>query len=73
METIKLKTDYIKLGQALKASGLCDSGAEAKHIIENGLVRVNGIAETQRGKKLHHKDIITYEGKDIHIISDAEG
>ena len=42
MEIIKLRDDYIKLGQALKASGLAESGADAKYAIEEGLVSVNG-------------------------------
>lgn len=55
MEIIKLKSDYIKLGQALKASGLCDSGVDAKHVIEEGLVQVNGNTEIQRGKSFETK------------------
>ena len=50
METIKLKEEYIKLGQALKAAGFVDSGVEAKFVIQDGLVLVNGNVEYQRGK-----------------------
>ena len=42
MNTIKLREDYIKLGQAIKAAGLVSSGVEAKEVIINGLVKVNG-------------------------------
>ena len=42
MEIIKLRDEYIKLGQALKASGLAETGADAKYAIEEGLVQVNG-------------------------------
>ena len=53
METvIKLREEYIKLGQALKAAGLVDSGVDAKFVINDGLVNVNGQVELQRGKKL---------------------
>ena len=50
METIVLRDEYIKLGQALKAAGLVYSGVEAKDVIVNGLVKVNGSVEIQRGK-----------------------
>ena len=50
MEVIKLKDDYIKLGQALKACGLAQSGVDAKFAIQDGLVKVNGKVELQRGK-----------------------
>ena len=49
METIKLRDDFIKLGQAIKAAGLVESGVEAKIVIQDGLVTVNGNVETQRG------------------------
>lgn len=67
MLTIRLKEDYIKLGQALKASGLVGSGVEAKIVIQNGLVKVNEETEYQRGKKLYDKDIVTYKGETVKI------
>ena len=67
METIKLKGDYIKLGQALKAAGMVGSGVDAKYIIEDGLVSVNGQIEMQRGKKLRVGDVVTYDGNSINI------
>lgn len=67
MEKIILRTEYIKLGQALKASGLVDSGAEAKEVIINGHVKINGQIEYQRGKKLYDKDIIEYNNKQLNI------
>ena len=68
METIKLREDYIKLGQALKAAGLAQSGVDAKHIIEDGLVSVNGEKAFQRGKKLTDGDVVTYNGETIKIV-----
>jgi ribosome-associated protein len=68
METIKLREDYIKLGQALKAAGLVESGVDAKYAIEDGLVEVNGQVATQRGKKLVDGDVVTYQGETIQII-----
>lgn len=68
METIKLRDEYIKLGQALKAAGLVGSGVDAKVVIQNGHVEVNGMVETQRGKKLYEGDLVTYNGSSIKII-----
>lgn len=67
MEVIKLRDEYIKLGQALKAAGLVESGVDAKYAIEDGLVKVNGQVESQRGKKLRDGDVVTYDGKTIRI------
>ena len=67
MEIIKLRDEYIKLGQALKAAGLVDSGAEAKEVIVEGSVRVNGETDTRRGRKLYAGDIITFNGEEVKI------
>lgn len=68
METIKLRDEYIKLGQALKAAGLVGSGVDAKVVIQNGYVEVNGTVETQRGKKLYDGDLVTYNGSSVKIV-----
>jgi ribosome-associated protein len=68
MEQIKLREEFIKLGQALKAAGLVDSGVDAKIEILDGKVKVNGAVEIQRGKKLHDGDIVDYNGDQIQII-----
>ena len=65
MYTIKLREEYIKLGQALKAAG--SSGIEAKEVIMDGLVKVNGEVDTRRGKKLYDGDTVSYDGEDIKI------
>ena len=67
MVTINLREDYIKLGQALKAAGLVESGVEAKVVILEGLVKVNGNVETQRGKKLVDGDSVSFDGEEIEI------
>lgn len=67
MEVIHLREDYIKLGQALKAAGLVETGAEAKAVVQDGLVRVNGQVEVQRGKKLVAGDMVEYRGKTVKI------
>lgn len=68
MEVIKLREEYIKLGQALKAAGLVDSGVEAKFAVQDGLVKVNGETEFQRGKKLYDGDIVEFEENEIKIV-----
>ncbi|MDD5936112.1 MAG: RNA-binding S4 domain-containing protein [Clostridiales bacterium] len=68
METIVLREDFIKLGQALKAAGLVESGVEAKEVILDGLVKVNGKVEVQRGKKLYDQDIVEYNNETITIV-----
>ena len=67
MEEIVLREDYIKLGQALKLAGLVDSGVDAKFVIQDGLVKVNGTVEVQRGKKLVSGDVVSYNGKEFTI------
>lgn len=67
MEVIKLRDEYIKLGQALKAANLVESGVDAKFVISDGLVSVNGTIEYQRGKKLYDGDVVTYNGDSIKI------
>lgn len=67
MDVVKLRDEFIKLGQALKAAGLVESGAEAKEVIVNGLVRVNGETDTRRGRKLYAGDIITFDGEEVKI------
>ena len=68
MEEIKLREEFIKLGQALKATGLVQSGVEAKIVIMEGEVFVNGEVEYQRGKKLYDGDIVSFRGEEIKII-----
>lgn len=65
---IKLRDEYIKLGQALKAANLVDSGVMAKLVIQDGMVTVNGEVEYQRGKKLVDGDIVSLEGEIIIIV-----
>ena len=67
MEIIKLRDEFIKLGQALKAAGLVESGVGAKLVILDGQVKVNGAVELQRGKKLHAGDVVEYDGETIRI------
>jgi ribosome-associated protein len=67
MIIIELREDYIKLGQVLKAAGLVDSGVEAKIVITDGQVKVNGNVETRRGKKLKSGDVVVFGSNEIKI------
>ena len=67
METIYLRDEFIKLGQALKAAGFVDSGVEAKEVITEGLVLVNGEVDTRRGRKLYEGDVVFFENQTIEI------
>ncbi|MEE0966939.1 MAG: S4 domain-containing protein YaaA [Bacilli bacterium] len=61
MNKVKIKTDYITLGQFLKLANAVDSGVTAKFVIQDGLVFVNGEVDTRRGKKLYPGDEVTFE------------
>ena len=67
METIILREEFIKLGQALKAANLVESGVDAKFVIQDGLVKVNGEVCLQRGKKLVAGDKVEFDGEIIII------
>ena len=69
MERLQLRDEFIKLGQALKAAGLCDSGVDAKFAIQEGHVKVNGEVELRRGKKLYNGDMVEYRGQTIQITA----
>ncbi len=68
MRKIKIKDEYIKLGQALKLAGIAGSGVDAKMIITDGLVSVNGDICTMRGKKLYAGDWFEYDNDRVKII-----
>ena len=65
MEFIKITTEYIKLQDALKFASLVSTGGEAKIVIGEGEVSVNGEVCTQRGKKLRAGDVIRYHGREL--------
>ena len=67
METIKIRDEFIKLGQLLKLAGLVESGVDAKFVIQDGLVKVNGQVETQRGKKIVAGDVVEYDGNSVKV------
>ena len=67
MEIIKLRDEFIKLGQALKAASLVEDGVEATLVIQDGLVKVNGETDTRRGRKLYDGDVVSFDGQEIRI------
>lgn len=67
MEIIKIRDDFIKLGQALKLAGFVESGVDAKLVIQDGLVKVNGEVDFRRGKKLVAGDVVEFDGKQFKI------
>lgn len=69
MAIIKIKDDFIKLGQALKLAGLVSSGVDAKIAVQEGLAKVNGEVEYQRGKKIHPGDVIEFNGQQVKVES----
>lgn len=68
MDVIKLRDEFIKLGQALKAANLVEDGVEAKIVIQDGLVKVNNEIDTRRGRKLYDGDIVEFEGQQIKVV-----
>lgn len=67
MKKIKLKEEFIKLGQAVKFTGLAETGAQAKELITGGFVKVNGEVENRRGRKLYAGDRVSFNGEEIEI------
>lgn len=71
MKTITIRDEFIKLGQALKLAGIAASGVEAKIMIEEGEVTVNGEAENRRGRKLRSSDTFSVRGESFVIQAPA--
>ncbi len=67
-ETVPIRDEFIKLGQAMKLAGLVGSGVEAKIVITDGEVKVNGETEVRRGRKLYPDDIFEYDGNAIKVV-----
>lgn len=73
METITIKDDFIKLGQAMKLAGLVEEGCDAKFEIQEGNVLVNGEVENRRGKKLTDGDVISFHGRTVKVKAASAG
>lgn len=64
---VPIRDTTIRLGQFLKLSGLIDSGADAKSVIADGLVTVNGDTEERRGRQLHPGDVVVLSGRSARV------
>ena len=71
-EKIKITTEYIKLDQLLKFSGMAENGAEAKEMILDGIVLFNGEVCTMRGKKVRPGDVVTIDFEDVEFKIEVE-
>ena len=64
---LRKEDEYITLGQLLKAAGLVSSGVEAKIVIQDGAVLVNGETDTRRGRKLYEGDTFSFQGQTVTV------
>jgi ribosome-associated protein len=64
---VAIRDDVIRLGQFLKLAGLVDSGADAKPLLEEGAVTVNGEVEARRGRQLHRRDVVAVHGDEVRV------
>ena len=62
MDKVAINTEFIKLGQLLKFASVVGNGSDAKMLIADGIVKVNGVVVTERGKKIHPGDVVEVEG-----------
>lgn len=67
MNTFEITTEYIKLQDLLKLAGLTYTGGEAKVMVQEGLVTVNGEVCTMRGRKIRPGDTVEFEGKTLEV------
>ena len=70
---VQIKDESIRLGQFLKLANLVESGADAKPVIADGLVRVNGEVETRRGRQLRLGDVVTLAGVAARVADESAG
>ena len=68
MTEFQLKDEYIKLGQLLKAAGLAGSGVDAKIVIQDGLVKVDGQVDTRRGRKIYEGMVVEFQGQQVKAV-----
>ena len=66
---IKIETEFIKLQDLLKYAGLCETGGQAKYLIQDGYVKVNGEVCTMRGKKMRSGDKAELDSNVVEVIS----
>jgi len=69
-QDLPIRDEMIRLGQLLKLAGLAEDGIQAKQLIEDGLVKVNGEIEERRGRQLHPGDIVSVNGEAVRITTE---
>ncbi|OBC13542.1 RNA-binding protein [Mycobacterium sp. 852013-50091_SCH5140682] len=67
-DEVPIRDESIRLGQFLKLASLIDTGADAKEVIADGLVTVNGDVELRRGRQLHPGDTVSLEGRTARVV-----
>jgi len=69
MREVQIRGGMIRLGQLLKLAGIADSGGDAKALIADGAVTVNGEPEARRGRQLHEGDVLAVAGEQVRVVS----
>lgn len=67
MDEIEIRGDVIRLGQLLKLADIADSGADAKALLADGTIKVNGEVETRRGRQIHAGDTVAVPGRSFRV------
>jgi ribosome-associated protein len=68
MREVPIRENAIRLGQLLKLAGLVDSGAQAKELLADGAVSVNGVREERRGRQLRRGDVVALGGEQLRVV-----
>jgi len=71
LRAVEIREGSIRLGQFLKLAGLIDTGSDAKFLLTEGLVQVNGEPEDRRGRQLHPGDTVTVGGERVQVASES--
>ena len=71
MEKVRIHTEFIKLDALLKFAGLCETGGEAKELVQGGAVKVNGEVCTMRGKKIRPGDVVAFNGQTLTVTYES--
>jgi ribosome-associated protein len=69
MDEIPIRGEMIRLGQLLKLADVIDSGAQARELLDAGVVTVNGEPEARRGRQLHPGDVVVVEGVELNVVA----
>ncbi len=71
VDDVPIRDESIRLGQLLKLASLIEVGGDAKEVLADGLVQVNGEVETRRGRQLRHGDVVELGGQSVRVVSEA--